>query len=363
MKKEMSKITQRQLFFLIIHVQIGGGILTLAFDIQEVAGKDGWISVLISGMFIQILLLIFFALLKRFPDLNIYEISIALLGRFIGKTINMLYVLFFIFTNISLITLYGKLFHTWIAPRTPEWVLLALITAVSIYLIRENLRIITRFFILAFFPFFIILFLSIYSIKDINLLFILPLESSGFLKILEASKETVISMVGFELILVVSPLVLGKKKTQLKTLSAANLFITLFYTFIVVLCLTFFSPVEIKLVPEPVLYMIKDQSFKIIERTDLVFLSIWIIFFTTSFMGYLYVSSVGAASLLNLKSHRKIVPYIGLLTFIIALFLKSQKAIETLSNYNTIASYVVIGFIPISFLLISFIKKGGVKNK
>lgn len=359
----MSKITQRQLFFLIIHTQIGGGVLSLAFDVQEVTGRDSWISVLISGIFIQVLILLFFTLLKRFSNLNIFEISIALLGKFIGKIINFFYILFFIFTNVSLITYYGKLLHTWITPRTPMWVLSALITSTSIYLVRENLRVITRFFILAFFPFFTILFLSIYSMKDINILHVMPVGSSGILKILQGTNKCIISMVGFELALVFYPFVLGKKKTQLKTLSVANLFVTLFYTFMVFLCLTYFSPIEIRLIPEPVLYMIKAQSFKIIERTDLVFLSIWIIFFTTSFMSYLYASSVGAASLFNIKSHKKIVPYIGALTFFISLFLKSPKVIEALPNYYAIASYITIGFIPIFFLLISLFKKVGVKNK
>lgn len=359
----MSKITQRQLFFLIAQIQIGIGFLSLPFDLQKVTDGDGWISVLFAGIVIQILISVIFALLKRFPSLNIYEISISLLGGFVGRIINIFYISFFISTQTIILILYHKIIKNWIAPRTPDWILLALVATVSIYLTRENLRIITRFFIIAFFPFFIILFLSIYSFKDINILYIMPIGSSGILRIIEATEEAVISMLGFEIILVVSPFVLGKKKTQIKTLSLVNLFITLFYTLNVFLCLTFFSPIEIKLIPEPILYMIKVQSFKIIDRTDLIFLSIWIIFITTSYMAYLYVSSVGAAALFNIKSHRKVVPYIASLSFITAIFFNGTTAIKIFSKYITIGSYITIAFIPFSFLLISLLKKAGVNNR
>lgn len=358
----MSKITQRQLFFLIIHTQIGGGVFSLAFETHKIAGRDGWISVLISGVLIEILILLYFILLKKYPRMNIFQISTALLGKLTGKTIILIYILFFIYTDITLVTLYSRLLNSWIAPQTPMWVLSALITIVSIYLVKENLRIITRFFILSFFPFIVILFLSVYTIKDLNLLYILPVGKSGIINILKGTKESILSMLGFELILIFSPMVLGKKKTQIKTLTLSNLFITLFYTFIAFLCLTFFSPVEIGLVPEPLLYMIKGQSLMIIERTDLIFLSIWIIFFTTSFVSYLYAACIGTVCFFNKESHKNFVPYIAILIFILSLFFQNKSATEALLYYIPIASNVIIVFIPILLLLISLIKNVGVKK-
>lgn len=359
----MSKITQRQLFFLIIHTQIGGGVFSLAFETHKIAGKDGWISVLISGVLIEILILLYFILLKKYPNMNIFEISIALFGKFMGKAITLIYILFFIYTEIALVTLYSRLLNSWIAPQTPTWVLSALITLISIYLVKENLRIMARFFIISFFPFVIILFLATYTVKDLNILYILPVGKSGIINILKGTKESILSMLGFDLILIFSPMVLGKKKTQIRTLTLSNLFITLFYTFIVFLCLTFFSPIEIGLVPEPLLYMIKGQSLMIIERTDLVFLSIWIIFFTTSFMSYLYATCVGTASLLNGRNHKKFIPYISILIFIMSLFFQSKSAEKALLEYVPMASNITIVFIPIFILLIASIKNIGVKNK
>ncbi|WNS78618.1 GerAB/ArcD/ProY family transporter [Domibacillus sp. DTU_2020_1001157_1_SI_ALB_TIR_016] len=53
MKKEAS-ISNWQLFFFMLQTHVGVGILSLPYDVHQVAGKDGWLSILLAGFFMQI---------------------------------------------------------------------------------------------------------------------------------------------------------------------------------------------------------------------------------------------------------------------------------------------------------------------
>src|SRR5690625_5226046 len=91
-----NNITTFQLVFLLVHFQIGIGIITLPYDVYMKAKSDAWISLLATGLIIQLILLLYGALMKRFPSNNLYEIMHILFGKFFGKVFTILYTLYFI---------------------------------------------------------------------------------------------------------------------------------------------------------------------------------------------------------------------------------------------------------------------------
>lgn len=68
--------------FLLIQSQIGV-VLSLPHAVQESAKGDGWISTLIAGLAVQVMLIVYWQLLKRFPTLMYTEITKKLVGRFL----------------------------------------------------------------------------------------------------------------------------------------------------------------------------------------------------------------------------------------------------------------------------------------
>ncbi|BBP92756.1 hypothetical protein BsIDN1_63740 [Bacillus safensis] len=50
----------------------------------------------------------------------------------------------------------------------------------------------------------------------------------------------------------------------------------------------FFSPAELDVIPNPVLYLLKTITFGVIERTDLIFLSFWVFVILATLSNYLY---------------------------------------------------------------------------
>ncbi|WP_412675597.1 GerAB/ArcD/ProY family transporter [Alkalihalophilus marmarensis] len=108
-----------------------------------------------------------------------------------------------------------------------------------------------------------------------------------------SAKAATLSLLGFEIFIILFATTEGSIKTKVKAATIANVTVTLIYAYLAFTCYIFFSPEEIDLVPEPILYLIKSFSFIVLERTDLIFLTVWMVSVLTSFVGYLYIASLG----------------------------------------------------------------------
>jgi spore germination protein (amino acid permease) len=356
MTKEHQSITKFQLFFILIQTQIGIGLLSLPNVVQKTADGDGWISTIFAGLAVQLIIIVYWLLLKRFPKRTYPEITQKVVGRFFGKLVNIVIYLNFILVGGLATILFVKLINLWLLPLTPGWVISLLILLASIYLTISDLKIIARFFVIASSLILLVFFISILSLfipKEIQ--FILPIGSSGLKNILMGSNNSLLAMLGFEGILFMFPFVIQNKKGVLKTISLANIFITLFYTYFIFITLITFSPKQLTQMREPVLNLFREISYNVIDRLDLVFLSIWLVPMTTSVIAYLFMAS--KTLIIKKKNYPKAVILNGIIIFFITSIPYEDKVITLFSQYVSYLSYVVIFIIPAFLLILSFLFK------
>lgn len=355
-------ISQGQLFFLIIQAQIGVGILSLPFAVHTTAKGDGWISTLLAGFVIQLWMFIILKLAQSYPEQNLFQLLRHLLGKFFGSIFIIFYILYFTAIAGLVTALQTGLINKWILSLTPFWIIYILIIIVAVYLATDNILMIARFFSLStgVIVFFILLVATVY--RDANLSYILPVGHGGWKNIFFAIKDVLLALTGFEIILVIYPLIQNPKGT-LKTLTFANITTVSIYAFLVFTSLIIFSPQEMTLVPEPVLYMLKAISFEVIERLDLIFLSIWVIPMTNSFIIYLYQASKGLKELFHKESHAPFVPIICVPIFISGFFLQDKFLMEDIGEVFQYIIFSFAFFLPILLLMISWIKKKFGKGK
>jgi spore germination protein (amino acid permease) len=351
-KKE---VTHFQLIFILIHSQVGVGFVTLPFDIFVKAKGDSWMSVLLTGMIIQIMIFLFGALMVRFPASHLYDIAQSLFGKWVGKTIIILYSLYFILIGGLVLVKFSHILKAWMMPLTPYWVLLSLVMVAAVFIAKDHLQVMARFFILASIVFIGFIGMAAYSLKDANLTFIMPVGINGAVPVMQGMVPALQAFEGFELLLVLHSFVRADKKSVLKAATIANIFVTLFYFFLVLASLLFFSPKEMKLVPEPVLYLTKSFSFQIIERPDLIFTSMWIALVATTLMGILYAASLGLSVVMNSNKIIYWVIIAGGICFLLGIMFHGEY--DTGSIFR-IYNYLVFPFVfglPVLFLLISII--------
>ncbi|MCR8636464.1 GerAB/ArcD/ProY family transporter [Paenibacillus radicis (ex Xue et al. 2023)] len=354
---EENKITPGQLFFTVIQTQIGVGVLSLPSRVEAVAKGDAWISVLLTGLLAQLFIVIMWDLARKFPEFTIFDYLHLLLGKVLGKIIHFLLAAFFVFESSLILVLFTDVIRDWMFTETPRWVILLLTVIVCAYLVQDSFLTIARFFVLVSGLIFVLILIAAYAYTQVDFLYILPIGQAGLFNIVKGMREAMNSIYGFEIILVCYPFVEGGSMGKLKAVLFANVFSTLLYTFMVFTCLVVFTQLELKIIPQPVLYMIKALSFSIIERPDLYFLSIWVIVVATSAMAYLFMAVKGVSRLFGQEQHSKAVPYVTIVVLIIALIPQDQAMISALLKMTSYLSYIFIFGLPILLLSIHYLTK------
>ena len=165
------------------------------------------------------------------------------------------------------------------------------------------------------------------------------------------------SFQGFELLLMFYPFVRAEPKAILKVATFSNVFVTLFYTLLVFVSLTVFSPNELKITPEPVLYLVKSFSFRIIERPDLLFTSMWIVLVATTFICLLFVTTLGLTTMINSTKLGRYALIIGGICLIGGTSLQGIFSIESVSKFVNHLVVPLLYGLPLLILLISMMLK------
>jgi len=351
------RITPGQLMFIIIQTQVGVNILLLPSSVESIARGDAWISVSFAGIATMIIILAIWGVSRRFPGMILFDYLPLLLGKPIGKIVHLVFAASFIAECSLTLVLFTDAVRDWIFPNTPKSVVMILMLAVSLFMARENLRAIARFFVLTFPLIFLLIFIATYAYKSAEFMYLLPINQAGIPSIVNGALYSMNSFYGYEMLFFCYPYVQGKSKTALKAVFYANIFSTLVYVYLVFTCLVVFTPEENRVIPQPVLYMIKALSFTIIERADLYFLTIWTIVVMTTIMAYLYMSARSVSSLFGKTNHAGATPFVTLLIFVISLYPHDQEMLNRLKNIVGILSSISFVALPFVLLCVSYILK------
>jgi spore germination protein (amino acid permease) len=363
MKNKTSQISKSQLFFLIVQTQIGVGLLSMPYVVHLDAQNDGWISVGLAGNVVFVLLFIIWSLCKRYPKDTIFEFNDKILGKALGSILSMVYIIYFASVSILIVELSTSMLKEWVLLLTPQWVLIIFFISVGFYLSRENLKIIARFNVFVSVFIFILIFLVLFTYTDVHFTYIFPVGQSGFINIFKGSHDAIVSMLGFEILLVAYPMTKAKENQIFKYASLAIFFVTILYMFFTFTSYIVFSKDEIMIVPEPILYMLKALNIELIERIDLVFLALWVVPMTTSFVSYLHLTSLGVGKFIKKYSHKHHCLIVAVLLLAISVLLPNDESFaQKFGELISRSSYLFIGIIPLFLLVISLIRKKNVKE-
>ncbi|MEE6450268.1 endospore germination permease [Gottfriedia acidiceleris] len=356
--KQNETISSFQLFFYLVISQLNVAILTLPMHLYRESAYDGWISLLLSCLYSICTVCLYSFLLKRFPNLTIFEICSYFFGRWLGGILKISYILYFIFIAYLINQFYLFIFSKWVFPNSPSWSILLLLFIIGIYLGKENIRTTTRFFQLSFWTILIIFIFSVEAFQQVEWEFLLPVTQSNFSQIVKGSYKSYVFLHGFEGLLVLYPFVNSAHRKTIKSTILSTLFITMINLFTVVLCFIFFSKKEMRLIPEPTIYLFKTLTFfKELERLDLLFLSVWFVIIASSYVSYLNLANIGISNLIR-KNRIYSTLTICFLIFLVGNFVPTSKGfIDILLKILSISSFIFIVLIPLLILCISLLFK------
>lgn len=350
-----------QMGLVIFVTQTGVGVIMVPTSLARVAGHDGWISVILTGLAIVIISMLIILLLKRYQDKDIYDINKCIFGKIIGTGLNSLLVLYLLISAIGGAGLFNYFIRITLLPKTPSWALSPFIILPTFYLVWQGLKSMSRFLFCSLISYVIVFVFFIFLYREIRPTFILPVGEAGIISILSGVKVTFSAFIGFEALAFFYPYVTDKKNI-LKWNVWANLASLIFFLFVVGMCTSIFGENLLQILLIPFFNLSRIINAPIIERVDLYLIALWFIPIACSLRTYVFACYDGMQKVFRLKKTR--LTYVLFFGLILSLSLMPRDInqvfwlIELISEFGMgVTAFLIL------CLILSFIRKKGVNSR
>lgn len=178
--KLVEKISLWQLAVLIFTFEIGS---VAVVGVGNTSKQDAWIAVGIATFFGMGLIRFYVYLLKQLPGKNLFEIFTFCFGKWLGKVISFLYILYFIYIAARVLRDFCELITTVIFENTPiEIIAITMMIAIS-YMLYLGLEVFGRtseVFIPYVFTFIIFIGVAILFSGEMEFKNVQPILAEGF---------------------------------------------------------------------------------------------------------------------------------------------------------------------------------------
>jgi spore germination protein len=358
MLRPIDRLTTPQTMIICTNFILGTGILTLPRTaLEKVKTPDIWLTIIIAGLISMAVGLIIIKLNEQFPEKSFYEYSGEIMGKWMGKIFNFLFISYFLLIcgfhlrSLVMVTSYFLL------EGTPSWAIMMPFMWLSVYLAVGGINPIARVFEIIF-PITVILLLLVLlmSLKLFEVDYIRPFLGSGILPVLHGIRTTSLSFTGFEIFLFIGVFMKNRKKAKKAVLFGIGIPVVL-YIITVILVIGALSIDGVLGRTWPTITLIRSYEITglIFERFDSLFLVVWIMQMFASFNISHYVASLGLAK--TTHKDRKLFVYVTLpLIYVIAMIPKNVDDVFHLGDFVGNIALLLIGVLPFILLVISKMK-------
>ena len=253
-------ISKNQFFLGLFIIQTGSVFISFQEPLIEAAGRDAWIVFLACSVL-------------QFIQLYLYEKFHTYFK--VNQFLQWMYSAYWLLLVVTFLAHIPKSLSVWAFPLTPPYVIIGAVVLISFYanISRPESVMNLGVMLLPLFPI-IFIFLAL-AIPDLIWTNLFPMGNISLKEWGVGLKEAKFAFIGTEIYLFYRGFILKSEKVKLKSIFKYILVISGFYFFTVVFILLFFALEEIKIIPEPLVYILKSQEVTFIERLDLFFIFIW----------------------------------------------------------------------------------------
>lgn len=349
--KETNKISNNQIRGLIVSAVVGIGILSLPNKMAIALGNDGWIPIVIGGIFSIITILIMNRIFELYPGKDFFEIGREVLGKWI---FNIFLLIFFIY-NITFMALLARniaeLIKAFLLETTPPEVLIIAFIVVTTYAARSEIQTIGR---LGYhiYPVIIVFItgLILLSLPSLDYTNALPVFHFDIKNLPKAMRDAYFSYTGFEIILFAIPFTeSGKDRSRLiKTSITAMIIVTIIYLAVFFLTLSQYGIISLQRQAFPTIALVKEIDLPgfFIENLDGVAMSIWVLVIFGTMAPAYYSAGKILSNLFSVREHGffivPMIPIIYIVSLIPQNILEVENILDTTLNYLGITSIAIL---------------------
>lgn len=359
--KSNLRIRAFYLFFIITSIQIGVGILGVSRIVFMEAYQDAWISIIIALLYIFLVLFVMFLILKQYDNADIFGIQVDIFGKWLGKLLGTVYIIYFAATLFSVLITYIEIVKVFIFPELSNFVMGLLLISLIIYSVLGGFRVIIGICFIFFFLYIWVIFLLIEPALNMDLTHFQPAFQASFSEIMQGAKATSYTFLGLEILFLVYPFIQNKKKAKMPV------YLTSFWTgamvlFTTVIAIGFFSPDQLERREWPLLNLFKIQSFAFLERFDFIVVTEWMMVTLPNMILLMWGITYGLKRLY--KVPQKTTLYMtSILLLIGCLFVEEHFLIQSIINGVDQGGFWLVFVYPFALLPFVWMKKKWRKHK
>ncbi|WP_078410123.1 GerAB/ArcD/ProY family transporter [Priestia abyssalis] len=358
---ENARISPGQLFALMMLFDIG---TALVVSLGIMAEKDAWLAILLGGAFGLLLFIVYASLFRLYPELSLTGYMRAILGKWIGWPLGLLYILFFLYGAARDVRDGGDLLVSSLLDQTPLIVINAVMVMSVAYVLNKGIEVLARtaqifLVVLVILGLLSNLLLFFSGVVEIKRLF--PVLGNGWGPVIKTSLKQTIAFPHGEVICftMVMPY-LNQPKTGVRAGLAAVLISGLVLSYSSALNIAVLGNNIVGRATFPLLYTISLINIgEFVQRLDVFVVTTLIIgnFFKVAI--FFYAGVMAAADVFQIGDHRKLILPMGLLILLISMML-SGSFTEHIEEGNLALRTVFVLFgmaIPVALLIAGRLKK------
>jgi spore germination protein AB len=352
---EKSKISHFLVFYLVSSMQIGIGVLGFQRVVAMTAGYDGWISVLIAGLSIHIIIWMMYKIAES-TNGDLVDTHTYLLGNILGKTISFLFLFYFTLLASAVLRTYVEIIQVWMFPELPTfWFALAFLI-LTIYIIYGGFRTVTGIaFFCTILPSYLILTFG-YTIPFSNYENILPILDHKLSEILMTSRDMSLTYLGYETLMFYYPYIKDAQKSK-KWAHLAILSTTILYTVLALITFGYFSEKQLEKTVWATLSMWKIVQLPFVERFEYIGIANWNLIVLPNICIAVWCASRILKRTVNIKQKKGVI-IIAFLCLVAINFFTTRDQINKLNDITgKIGFYLNYVYIPSLFTAVLIAKK------
>ncbi|WP_176222213.1 GerAB/ArcD/ProY family transporter [Tuberibacillus sp. Marseille-P3662] len=357
---ENRQVSGFYLFYLIHTMQAGVGMLGYQKYVTDVSENDAWISVLIAGLSVNVILFFMFKLLDKHKG-DLVEVNRLYLGKWIGGLISTIYAVYFITVGVTVLRTYTEIVQVWVFPKLGTSFFVLTILLLIYYIVSGGFRIVNGVVFLGVAVPFWLLVILFFNIPFSDFTSIFPVYDHSTTTILKGSNVALLNYLGFSSLMIFYPFIKDGNKSK-KWAHLGAVLTTAAYTLIIVVAIAFFSEGQLNDTYWATLSLVKYVQFPFLERLEFIYISFWLLIVLPNIAVSFWAASRILKRVYPIKQKHALI-LILILSMIGSVLITTRQGISQLNTqtalFGTILTYI---YIPGLFVLSLIFGKGRTKE-
>lgn len=351
-ENKLKVLNHYHVVFLIQNVIIGTAVLSLPNRLSSMGYSQWWMP-LLFGMVANLLLIPMIWLAKKYQNDTLFAIHEKLFGKWLGKTINAILLVYFIVVVAAVCSSYLQLNQVVALVDRKITTPLIILLLMLIYIVHGGIKSIARFCIMSFFMTLGLVYFLKWGVVDGDIRHMMPIFNFTTKEFFTASKKGLMAIGGFELISFYFPYIINQKRAFKH--ASIGLWISIAFAFaFTFVSVMFLSEWQLKNVLYPVLALFKEVELSFLERIDVLGITMWVYLILSTTAAYFWVAKKGLDSIRS--SSKKTHAYFIAVFIFILVQIPYMEAIQKLLFERVFYMMYALFLWPILLCLIHVLK-------